>query len=173
LPTIENASGSDRHSAPRELRGPRPAHVVHPAQALPEPDERSRDVDLPAVHAMPGKRRECVMRVVPGLTERQESKRRKVLGSVARFTALTPVLIVVELMISGGAGEDLCRTFKAQSEAPVVAVSTLVARDDALLAGADVFLSKPLNRVELLSAVNDLLGQSTSVAGVPATSEHA
>jgi CheY-like chemotaxis protein len=90
-----------------------------------------------------------------------------------RFTTLSPVLVVVELMISGGVGGDLCRELKAQDHAPVVTVSSLVARDDALAAGADVFLSKPLDRAELVSTVKDLLGQSTPSAAVPAASEQA
>jgi DNA-binding transcriptional MerR regulator len=90
-----------------------------------------------------------------------------------RFTTLSPVLVVVELMISGGVGGDLCRELKAQSEAPVVTVSSLEAGDDALGAGADVFLSKPLDRAELVSTVNDLFGQSTPAAGLPAASEQA
>jgi hypothetical protein len=76
-------------SAPCKLRGSRPAHVVYPAEALPEPNARSRDVELPPIHAMSCQRRECVMRVVPGLTERQESQRCKVLGSVARSKRTT------------------------------------------------------------------------------------
>jgi CheY-like chemotaxis protein len=90
-----------------------------------------------------------------------------------RVTTLSPVLVVVELMISGGVGGDLCRELKAQSDAPVVTVSSLVARDDALAAGADVFLSKPLDRAELVSTVKDLLGQSAPLAGTPTASEQA
>ena len=80
--------------------------------------------------------------------------------AVARFSELSPVLVIVELMISGGLGLELCRTFKSQSAAPVVAVSSLAVPDDALAAGADAFLAKPLDPLELVSTVKDLLGSS-------------
>jgi DNA-binding response OmpR family regulator len=44
-------------------------------------------------------------------------------------------------------------------------VSSLDARDDALAAGADAFLSKPLHPLELVSTVKDLLGGSALLRG--------
>ena len=72
-------------------------------------------------------------------------------------------LVVVELLISGGAGLDLCRSFKESRDVPVVAVSALEARDQALDAGADAFLVKPLQPSQLVSTVRDLL-RSRAVA---------
>jgi DNA-binding response OmpR family regulator len=42
----------------------------------------------------------------------------------------------------------------------VLAVSTLAARAEALAAGADAFLQKPLDPLELVSTVKDLLAAS-------------
>jgi CheY-like chemotaxis protein len=67
---------------------------------------------------------------------------------------------VVDLLISGGTGLDLCRYFKEQGDVPVIAVSVLAARDQAVAAGADAFLLKPLEPLQLVSAVRDLLGSS-------------
>jgi DNA-binding response OmpR family regulator len=67
---------------------------------------------------------------------------------------------VVDLLISGGAGLDLCRYFKEQGDVLVIAVSALAARDQAVAAGADAFLLKPLEPLQLVSAVRDLLGSS-------------
>jgi CheY-like chemotaxis protein len=76
-----------------------------------------------------------------------------------------PQLAIVELMISGGQGAELCRRLKQQHEAGcVLAISVLQARDEALAAGADAFLQKPLDPLELVSTVNDLLGASALVA---------
>ena len=69
-------------------------------------------------------------------------------------------VVVVELLISGGAGLSLCRYLKEHGDAPVIAVSALEARDEALEAGADAFLLKPLGPLQLVSAVRDLLGES-------------
>ena len=76
-----------------------------------------------------------------------------------------PQLAIVELMISGGQGAELCRRLKQQHEAGcVLAISVLQARDEALAAGADAFLQKPLDPLELVSTVKDLLGASALVA---------
>jgi DNA-binding response OmpR family regulator len=72
----------------------------------------------------------------------------------------SPSLVVIELLISGGAGLDLCRSFKAGGGVRVIAVSVLEARDLAVEAGADAFLRKPLDPLQLVSTVRDLLGSS-------------
>ena len=75
-----------------------------------------------------------------------------------------PQLAIVELMISGGLGVDLCRHLKQNDAGAVLAVSALDARDEALAAGADAFLQKPLDPLELVSTAKDLLGASALVA---------
>jgi CheY-like chemotaxis protein len=76
-----------------------------------------------------------------------------------------PQLAIVELMISGGLGAELCQRFKQQDTGAVLAVSVLDARDAALAAGADAFLLKPLDPLELVSTVKDLLRASALVEG--------
>jgi DNA-binding response OmpR family regulator len=71
-----------------------------------------------------------------------------------------PQLAVVELLISGGTGPELCRRLKAGGVPACLAISTLEARDEALAAGADAFLQKPLDPLRLVSTVKDLLGAS-------------
>lgn len=70
-----------------------------------------------------------------------------------------PAVAVIELLISGGAGLDLCRSFKRHG-VPVIASSVLQSRDQALEAGADAFLGKPLDPAQLAAAIRDLLGTS-------------
>jgi CheY-like chemotaxis protein len=76
-----------------------------------------------------------------------------------------PQLAIVELLISGGTGAELCRRLKEAGVAACLAVSTLDARDQALAAGADAFLRKPLEPLQLVSAVKDLLGESAFLRG--------
>lgn len=71
-----------------------------------------------------------------------------------------PDLIVIDLMISGGAGMDLCRTAREGGAIPVLAVSALDSRDDAFDSGADAFLQKPIDSLQFVSTVRDLLGTS-------------
>ena len=77
-----------------------------------------------------------------------------------RFASRAPALSIVELMISGGVGRDLCERLKRRSGTPVLCISSLDLREQALAAGADAFLRKPLEPRQLVSSVKDLLGQS-------------
>ena len=76
------------------------------------------------------------------------------------FSDSSPSLAVVEILISGGSGFSLCRAFKQDHDVPIVAVSVLECRDQAMEAGADAFLMKPLEPLQFVSAVRDLLGSS-------------
>ena len=81
-----------------------------------------------------------------------------------RWLESQPQLAIVELMISGGRGAELCRRLKQHDAEAVLAISVLEARDEALAAGADAFLQKPFDPLELVSTVKDLLGVSALVA---------
>lgn len=77
-----------------------------------------------------------------------------------KFELTCPDLVIVELLIDGGAGEVLCRLLKERSATPVLAISSLSAADRALAAGADAFLLQPVGYLQLVSAVRDLLDAS-------------
>ena len=83
------------------------------------------------------------------------------------FDELSPSVVIVELLISGGAGLDLCRFVKRENGALIVAVSVLECRDLAVAAGADAFLLKPLDPLHLVSTVKDLLGSSALLRTEP------
>jgi CheY-like chemotaxis protein len=74
-----------------------------------------------------------------------------------RWRERRPRLAIVELMISGGQGRELCHRLKQHDDGTVLALSGLAAREDALAAGADAFLQKPVDPVELASTVRALL----------------
>ena len=81
------------------------------------------------------------------------------------FAAASPAVAIVEFLISGGAGLELCRSFKQRSGVAVIAVSVVEAQDAAMNAGADAFLLKPLDPLQLVSTVKDLLRRSAFLAG--------
>jgi DNA-binding transcriptional MerR regulator len=85
-------------------------------------------------------------------------------GARSSFMGRPPSLVLIELLISGGSGLGLCRSFKDRGGVPVIAVSSLESRDLAMEAGADAFLLKPLDPLELVSTVRDLLGSSALVS---------
>lgn len=76
------------------------------------------------------------------------------------FNERSPSLAVIEVLISGGSGLSLCRYFKKSGDAAIVAVSVLECRDQAIEAGADAFLLKPLEPLRFVSTVRDLVGSS-------------
>ena len=78
-----------------------------------------------------------------------------------------PDLAIVDLMISGGMGMELCRRLKQHEAGAVLAISALEARDEALAAGADAFLQNPFDPLELVSTVKDLVGDSALTGGRP------
>jgi DNA-binding response OmpR family regulator len=80
------------------------------------------------------------------------------------FAAASPAVAIVEFLISGGTGLDLCRSFKQRGGAAVIAVSAVDAQDLAMDAGADAFLLKPLDPLQLVSTVKDLLRYSAFLA---------
>ncbi len=69
-----------------------------------------------------------------------------------------PDLSMVELMMPGG-GLGLCGEL-ASDGTPVLAMSALDLADEALAAGAGAFVPKPINPLQLVSTVRDLLGRS-------------
>jgi DNA-binding transcriptional MerR regulator len=71
-----------------------------------------------------------------------------------------PSVLVVDLLISGGAGMALCRTARDNGSVPVLAISAVDQREQALAAGAEAFLLKPLDPLQFMSTVRDLLGTS-------------
>ena len=77
-----------------------------------------------------------------------------------KFASQGPALAIVELMISGGVGRELCERLKRRRGTPLLCISSLDLREQALAAGADGFLKKPLEPTQLVSTVKDLLDQS-------------
>ncbi|HEY2438112.1 MAG TPA: MerR family transcriptional regulator [Solirubrobacteraceae bacterium] len=81
-----------------------------------------------------------------------------------KFEDAGPDLVVIELLVGGGAGLDLCRRLRERSATPLLTVSPLEVPDRALEAGADAFLPKPLGHLQFISAVKDLLGLSAMLS---------
>lgn len=75
----------------------------------------------------------------------------------------TPDVILLDVMMPGLDGYEVCRRLKAGAETaviPVLILTALAAREDrvrAMEAGADDFLAKPFNGLELLTRVRSLL----------------
>jgi CheY-like chemotaxis protein len=86
-----------------------------------------------------------------------------------KFSSQNPALSIIELMISGGVGRELCQRLKKRRATPVLCISSLDLGEQALAAGADAFLKKPLEPQQLVAAVKDLLGDNGLVRAAPGT----
>jgi DNA-binding transcriptional MerR regulator len=71
-----------------------------------------------------------------------------------------PSVFVVDLLIAGGAGLALCRAAQDNGSVPVLAVSAVDQRDQAFAAGVEAFLVKPLDPLQFVSTIRDLIGTS-------------
>jgi two-component system response regulator RegX3 len=87
-------------------------------------------------------------------------------GTVAleRFHTLGADLVLLDLMLPGISGEDICKEIRRTSEVPII---MLTARDSdvdkivGLELGADDYITKPFNTRELLARMRAVLRRST------------
>lgn len=79
------------------------------------------------------------------------------------FAELGPNVVLIDLMISGGAGFRLVADFSSNPNSQVVAISAIDSAEEALRAGASAFMRKPLDPLTMVSTVRDLLGTSALV----------
>lgn len=84
-------------------------------------------------------------------------------GAVECIRREAPDLIVLDLMLPGADGTEICRGLRAFSQAPVIMVTARVEEIDRLLGfetGADDYLCKPFSPRELVARVRALLRRS-------------
>ncbi|MBM0235049.1 response regulator transcription factor [Micromonospora sp. STR1_7] len=92
-------------------------------------------------------------------------------SAVAQFRAGQPDLVVLDVMLPGFDGLEVCRRIQADRPVPVL---MLTARDDetdllvGLAVGADDYLTKPFSMRELAARVHVLLRRVERAAATPA-----
>lgn len=83
--------------------------------------------------------------------------------AVLKFQEQAPQIVIVDLLLSGGAGFRLVSEFASRKSAQILAVSALDSAGEALRLGAAAFIRKPLESLALVSTVRDLAGTSALV----------
>ncbi len=78
----------------------------------------------------------------------------------------TPVdLVLLDIMLPGQSGLDLCRALRARSAIPIIMVTARGEETDRILGlelGADDYLPKPFNRRELLARIRAVLRRASA-----------
>jgi two-component system, sensor histidine kinase and response regulator len=83
--------------------------------------------------------------------------------AIASLDKFNPDVILLDVMMSGMNGFEVCKQIKAMSKwqsVPIVMVTALSSKEDlsrCLAAGADDFVNKPMNGIELRARVNSML----------------
>lgn len=82
------------------------------------------------------------------------------LQALPAFHEQRPDLVVLDLILPGMSGIDICRALRQQSETPVIMVTALVEEIDRLLGlevGADDYICKPFSPKEVIARINAVL----------------
>lgn len=79
----------------------------------------------------------------------------------------TPDLVILDLMLPGDSGLDLCRRLRSRYPTPVIMVTAMDQLSDRIVGlelGADDYLAKPFDARELLARVRAVLRRSSAPA---------
>jgi two-component system, OmpR family, response regulator len=80
-------------------------------------------------------------------------------------------LVLLDVMLPGTTGMDLCRALRAKSSIPIIMVTARGSETDRVLGlelGADDYLPKPFGGPELIARIRAILRRSQMVADEPA-----
>ncbi len=84
--------------------------------------------------------------------------------AIARLNEASPDIIIMDVVLPGCSGFELCRTLKAEdktSRIPIIMCSTKSSEMDkfwGMKQGADAYIPKPINQADFMKAVRDLIG---------------
>lgn len=85
-------------------------------------------------------------------------------------------LVILDVMLPGGNGLDLCRELRATTRLPIIMVTALASDTDRIVGleiGADDYIAKPFNPRELVARINAVLRRTQGAAGeLPRPNQH-
>ena len=86
------------------------------------------------------------------------------------FRDTSPDLVLLDLMLPGMDGLEVCKAIRSESQVPVIMVTALVEEIDRLLGlelGADDYICKPFSPREVVARVKAVLRRAGGGAGLP------
>ncbi|HVT22337.1 MAG TPA: MtrAB system response regulator MtrA [Mycobacteriales bacterium] len=89
-------------------------------------------------------------------------------GALAAFRATKPDLVLLDLMLPGADGLDVCRAIRAESGIPIVMLTARADTADVVIgleSGADDYVVKPFKPKELVARIRARLRRNDDVAG--------
>jgi len=90
--------------------------------------------------------------------------------ALRRFAADTPDVILLDLMLPGVSGLDVCREIRASSDVPIIMVTAKGEEVDAVVGlevGADDYVTKPYRLRELVARMRAVLRRRAGEAAAP------
>lgn len=94
--------------------------------------------------------------------------------ALRQFDKYSPVLIILDLMLPDMSGEDVCRTIRKRSRAPILMLTAKVEEESILRGlglGADDYVTKPFSPRQIAARVNAILRRVLSET-VPIADEY-
>ena len=86
------------------------------------------------------------------------------LAGLAAFEKYNPDIILLDLMLPGMSGTDVCKTIRAKSNVPIIMLTAKDAEIDKVVGlevGADDYVTKPFSSPELVARVRAVLRRGT------------
>ncbi len=100
------------------------------------------------------------------------------LDAIPTWERIRPDLVVLDLMLPGMSGTDICRALRARSDVPIIMLTARDAEVDRVVGlelGADDYVTKPFSTRELVARIKTVLRRAplTSISGSSAPAEAA